>query len=111
MSETAFDMDEVCIVMNETDNVAIARRTLAKGTAVLFGETRVVLRGEVPVGHKLARRDVAPGEPITRWGFPIGSATAVIRQGDHVHMHNMKSDYIPTFLAGEFVSKAEEDPR
>jgi hypothetical protein len=28
---------------------------------------------------------------------PIGSATQDIAVGEHVHLHNMKSDYIQTF--------------
>jgi hypothetical protein len=49
----------------------------------------------VEVGHKIARRPIAPGDKILRYGAAIGSAIAPIAPGEHVHMHNMKSDYIP----------------
>ena len=32
-----------------------------------------------------------------KYGAPIGSATAAIAAGEHVHVHNMKSDYTPTY--------------
>ena len=50
----------------------------------------------VDVGHKLARRAIAPGDKILKYGAPIGSATRAIMPGEWVHVHNMKSDYIPS---------------
>ena len=51
----------------------------------------------MPLGHKLARRDIAAGEKIVKYDAPIGSATAAIRAGEHAHVHNIKSDYTPTY--------------
>jgi LDH2 family malate/lactate/ureidoglycolate dehydrogenase len=45
----------------------------------------------IPFGHKIAVRDITAGEKINRYGFPIGVATADIKQGEHVHVHNMRS--------------------
>jgi hypothetical protein len=56
-----------------------------------------MLPADLPIGHKLARRTIAPGEKIMKYGAPIGSATARIAVGDHVHVHNVKSDYTPTY--------------
>lgn len=49
---------------------------------------------DVTVGHKLARRAMAPGDKVLKYGAPIGSMTSEVALGGHVHMHNMKSDYI-----------------
>ena len=46
-------------------------------------------------GHKYAVRDIAKGEKIIKYGFPIGIATEDVSMGEHVHSHNMK-----TALAG-----------
>jgi hypothetical protein len=35
---------------------------------------------------------------VIKYGVPIGSAIVEIEAGEHVHLHNMKSDYIPTFV-------------
>lgn len=59
------------------------------------GET-VVARADVALGHKIARRLIPRGERVVKYGMPIGSSTAQIQPGDWVHLHNMKSDYIPS---------------
>jgi hypothetical protein len=56
-----------------------------------------VLRQPVKLGDKVAARDLAAGEIIRKYGVPIGSATRAIEAGEHVHLHNMKSDYLPTY--------------
>lgn len=43
-------------------------------------------------GQKYALRDMAPGEPIIKYGNPIGHATEWIPKGAHVHTHNMKTN-------------------
>jgi altronate dehydratase len=40
-------------------------------------------------GHKFARRPIASGEAIIKFGEPIGRASAAIQEGDHIHVHNM----------------------
>ncbi len=48
----------------------------------------------ISVGHKVARKRIAEGQKVIKYGVSIGSAIANIAIGDHVHLHNMKSDYI-----------------
>ena len=48
------------------------------------------------MGHKAAVAAIAAGEKIVKYGCPIGSALRAIRVGEHVHTHNIKSDYLPT---------------
>ena len=61
----------------------------------------IVLTAPIPVGHKLAAQAIAAGQKILKYGAPIGSATAAIAVGDHVHVHNMRSDYTPTYTLDE----------
>lgn len=42
-------------------------------------------------GHKYALRNIAKGEEIIKYGFPIGFATEDIEEGEHVHSHNLKT--------------------
>lgn len=42
-------------------------------------------------GHKYALCDIAAGEPVMKYGFPIGVASAPIKRGEHVHTHNLKT--------------------
>lgn len=45
----------------------------------------------IPAGHKLALRDILPGEAVVKYGSPIGVATAFIPAGAHVHTHNLRT--------------------
>lgn len=47
-------------------------------------------------GHKYAVRDIAKGEKIIKYGFPIGIAKENIKAEEHIHTHNLK-----TALSGE----------
>ena len=43
-------------------------------------------------GHKYALRDIAEGENVVKYGMPIGHATKPISKGEHVHVHNVKTN-------------------
>lgn len=47
---------------------------------------------DVATGQKKALRDIKAGEKVIKYGEAIGHATCDIREGEHVHMHNVKSD-------------------
>lgn len=85
----------LAIRIHPQDNVAVAVLPLAAGTMVEVAGARVTLTGEVGAGHKLALRAIAAGEPVVKYGFPIGSATEAIAPGAFVHSHNLR-----TALAG-----------
>jgi D-threo-aldose 1-dehydrogenase len=84
------------MLLHPEDNVAVCIAPVAADERLEFGETQLRAAQAVDVGHKLARRPIAPGEKIFKYGAPIGSATRAIATGEWVHMHNMKSDYIPS---------------
>ena len=46
----------------------------------------------VPLGHKIALRDLPQGEQVIKYGIAIGRATRDIRAGEHVHVHNVKGE-------------------
>ncbi len=78
------------------DNVAVALAPLKAGETVQVDGAQVTLTTDVPAGHKFALRDIAAGEPVVKYGFPIGEATCAIPAGSHVHVHN-----VHTLLSGE----------
>ena len=43
-------------------------------------------------GHKYALRDIAEGENVIKYGMPIGHAVRAIAKGEHVHVHNVKTN-------------------
>lgn len=84
-----------------SDNVLVALGSVPAGPARITGGGTLTVGRPVTLGHKVAARDIAPGEKIVKYGVPIGSATAAIASGSHVHTHNMKSDYTPTYVLDE----------
>jgi hypothetical protein len=88
--------------MSPEDNCLIARVNIAAGTEVEIDGNRVVLPGDIGLGHKAARRALAAGEKVLRYGAVIGTLTAPVAAGAHIHTHNLESDYLPTYtLTGE----------
>ena len=45
----------------------------------------------VPLGHKIALKDIPSGDTILKYGHDVGRAVAPIGKGHHVHVHNMKT--------------------
>ncbi len=73
------------IRLHAEDNVGIALADLTAGSAVLG----VTAAGFVPRGHKIALSDIAKGALVRRYGQIIGTATADIPAGAHVHVQNL----------------------
>jgi (2R)-sulfolactate sulfo-lyase subunit alpha len=48
-------------------------------------------RADIPIGHKVALKDIAKGDTIWKYGQDIGKAVADIAKGAHVHVHNVKT--------------------
>lgn len=82
--------------INPADTVAVALMPLAKGQSVTLDGLTLTLADDIPAGHKLALRDIAAGESVIKYGFPIGKATSDIKAGGHVHVQNLH-----TLLSGE----------
>ena len=80
------------------DNVLTALACLEPGETVWIDGEPLVLAQRIPFGHKVAARLVAAGEKIIKYGVAIGSTTQPIARGEHVHTHNLRSDYLPTWL-------------
>ena len=69
------------------DNVGVALRALGKGERACD----IVALDAVPAGHKVSLRRIRTGDAIIKYGYVIGVATAEVKAGEHVHVHNMAS--------------------
>ena len=97
------------IRINPADNVAVALHPLAKGTVASFSEApalSVELIEDIPQGHKFTLRDMADGENVIKYGYPIGHLTRAAAAGSHID-HNC----IKTNLSGLLEYKYEPLPR
>jgi altronate dehydratase len=89
--------DSGLLYLASGDNIAVATRELAAGSIVHIDGAAIELKSRVDVGHKFAVRPIRSGERIVKYGAPIGSATADIAAGEYVHIHNLQSDYLPSY--------------
>ena len=80
------------IQIHPEDNVAVALRPIAKGSAFEIGGKSVTAREDIPQGHKMAVAAISKGENIVKYGFPIGHAAEKIPSGGWVHVHNMRTN-------------------
>jgi len=79
------------IVVSADDNVATALEPIEVGQTVRAGEAQVTAVDAIPRGHKIALRDIAAGAEVVKYGSSIGTASAPIAAGAHVHTHNVAS--------------------
>jgi len=80
------------------DNVGVVVvEDLAAGTDMLAVVTednsdfRMRAKQAVPIGHKVALKDLAVGDTVIKYGEDIGKVVAPIAKGEHVHTHNLKT--------------------
>lgn len=79
------------------DDVGVAVKDIKTGEEVLGidihtgKEVRVKSNHDIPLGHKIALRDVKKGEALIKYGENIGTVTQDIKLGDWVHTHNLKT--------------------
>jgi (2R)-sulfolactate sulfo-lyase subunit alpha len=78
------------------DDVAVAVRDVEPGAApgaYLDDGARVTVavRAPIPLGHKVALRDIAADDAVIEYGVTVGRARHPIAAGDLVHTHNLRS--------------------
>ena len=86
------------VVHDEGDSVGVVVVEGVKAGQQLTGwimdqdrELKVGARGDIPIGHKLAIRELAANETVVKYGVDIGRAVAPIKVGEHAHVHNIKT--------------------
>jgi (2R)-sulfolactate sulfo-lyase subunit alpha len=52
---------------------------------------RLTAKADVPIGHKVALKDLVAGDTAIKYGEDIGRIVDAVAQGGHVHVHNLKT--------------------
>ncbi|MCI2400915.1 UxaA family hydrolase [Aliiroseovarius subalbicans] len=89
------------LLLSEHDSVFVALEAIARGKAYGPDGAVVEVASAVTLGHKVARYPISKGDKVIKYGVSIGSATQDIAAGEHVHVHNLRSDYTATHLLEE----------
>lgn len=97
------------IRLADQDNVAVATRNLTRGAVVSVDGEELTTRDPIPFAHKVAIRAIAKDGQVFKYGVPIGRARVAIAPGEHVHVHNIKSDYVNNEV-DFFEAAAVEEP-
>jgi (2R)-sulfolactate sulfo-lyase subunit alpha len=86
------------LVHDPKDNVGVVVvEGLEAGTDMLCVVThdnsdfRLTARASIPIGHKVALRDLATGDTVIKYGQDIGRIVAEVKRGEHVHVQNLKT--------------------
>ncbi len=101
--------DPRLILLSPGDTVYVLRDQIAAGEAVMVDGVAVSFAQSLGLGHKIARLGVAAGDRVIKYGAPIGRASCAIAPGDHVHLHNLVSNYTPTYALNPQVALKRGD--
>lgn len=85
------------IHLHPDDNVFVLIRGLTAGEELTIDGAAYSFEQDLSLGHKIAATDIAEGGKVLKYGMTIGVASKPIQRGDHVHLHNLESEYTATY--------------
>lgn len=88
-------METKYLKINPADNVVVAISDLKAGEIIKEGNLEIVLKEDVPAGHKVTLKDFAEGENVIKYGYPIGHVRCQVEAGCWIN-----ENQIQTNLAG-----------
>ena len=87
-----------CVLHDPKDSVAVvvvegvtAGMTL---TGLILDEDRTLTLTsvqDIPLGHKVALKDMAVGDTVLKYGIDMGKVVEPIKAGEHAHVQNIKT--------------------
>lgn len=78
--------------INPADNVVVAIQPQSAGAVIEVDGKAITVLEDVPAGHKIAIADIAAGENVIKYGFPIGHAREDKKAGAWMNEHNIKTN-------------------
>jgi (2R)-sulfolactate sulfo-lyase subunit alpha len=86
------------IVHDENDSVGVITVENLKANDTLTGwimdQDKLIdikINQDIPIGHKVAIREISEGGTVIKYGTDIGRTISNIASGDHLHVHNVKT--------------------
>lgn len=121
-------INEIAIVVNSADNVAVVKKPILQGTVVEMHDGRAVhVNGTVTVGNRFATKSIPAGELVLQYGQPIGTSLGIgegalishanmsdevpVRRDLPGDLHNAAPDYFPEGDVPEFMGYRRADGR
>ncbi|MDE9620426.1 UxaA family hydrolase [Citrobacter portucalensis] len=85
------------LLLHKQDNCVVALEDIQSGDCIHYDGGEFSAISSVALGHKLAIEALNAGDKVRKYGAEIGSASQAIAIGEHIHSHNLSSDYIAVF--------------
>ncbi|MFC0272087.1 UxaA family hydrolase [Metabacillus herbersteinensis] len=93
MKEVAAKAQKSALIIDATDNVAVALQDFKKGDQCQISsngrEEKIQLLEDIPFGHKLAIQFIEENESVLKYGEEIGKMKTAVKKGGWIHVHNM----------------------
>lgn len=77
--------------INPKDNVAVALEEIKLGETITINKTKVVVKENIPKGHKFAVNSIKNGGEVIKYGYPIGIVKCDVPIGGYIHTNQLKS--------------------
>lgn len=103
------------IKINHLDNVAVALEDLKEGENVKVDGKSIVIKNDIPSGHKFLLESLPAKGKVIKYGYPIGHLTETLEEGCLVDHHNLKTNlsgllsysYNPTYSSQDLEEKKD----
>ncbi|MBU8908310.1 UxaA family hydrolase [Desertibacillus haloalkaliphilus] len=81
--------------MRTVDSVAVALQEIPANAEVTVNlpdgsSKQILMQDTISFGHKFAVHDIKQGENIVKYGEVIGRSVRDIKEGEHIHVHNLE---------------------
>jgi (2R)-sulfolactate sulfo-lyase subunit alpha len=86
------------VVHDENDSVGVVVVEGVKAGQKINGwimdqdkDMQIEAKSDIPIGHKLAIKELPKDSTVIKYGVDIGRVVAPIKAGEHAHVHNIKT--------------------
>ena len=92
MAETHFVVHDTIDMVGVVVVEGVKPKTKLTGWVMETDKTvRMTVLHRIPIGHKIALKDIAKDDTVIKYGHDIGHMVAAVKKGGHVHVHNLKT--------------------
>ena len=85
-------METKYLKINPADNVVVAITDLKAGEIISDEGADVVLKEDVPAGHKVTLKNLTEGENVIKYGYPIGHVRQNVESGKWINENQIQTN-------------------
>ena len=85
-------MNTPYLKINALDNVVVAISNLKAGEVIIDGTHEIILKDDVPAGHKVTLKNLSEGENVIKYGYPIGHVRENVEAGKWINENQIQTN-------------------